>query len=123
MRRRHLIYLGFETSNLYAARTASLIILSFRALCRASGVVISTGLPRISDNRRIKDIKSIIENLSKKTINIKGNQSQYKKALNLRPLQNATFCPISALGSNFNPQNTQCIPVVKIFACLELEQN
>jgi len=40
-----------------------------------------------------------------------------------RPLQNAPFCPISALGSNFNPQNTQCIPVVKIFACLELEQN
>jgi hypothetical protein len=24
-------------------------------------------------------------------------------------------------GSNFNPQNTQCIPVVKIFAFLELE--
>jgi len=41
----------------------------------------------------------------------------------LRPLQNALFCPILALGSNFNPQNTQCIPVVKIFACLELEQN
>jgi hypothetical protein len=41
----------------------------------------------------------------------------------LRPLQNDPFCPISALGSNFNPQNTQCIPVVKIFACLELEQN
>jgi len=38
-----------------------------------------------------------------------------------RPLQNAPFCPISALGSNFNPQNTRCIPVVKIFACLELE--
>ncbi len=41
----------------------------------------------------------------------------------MRPLQNAPFCPISALSSNFNPQNTQCIPVVKIFACLELEQN
>jgi hypothetical protein len=26
-------------------------------------------------------------------------------------------------GSNLNPQNTQCIPVVKIFAFLELEQN
>jgi hypothetical protein len=26
-------------------------------------------------------------------------------------------------GSNFNPQNTICIPVVKIFAFLELEQN
>jgi hypothetical protein len=45
-----------------------------------------------------------------------------------RPLQNAPFCPISALGSNFNPQNTQCmdacpdfIGVVKIFACLERE--
>jgi hypothetical protein len=38
-------------------------------------------------------------------------------------MQNTPFCPISSLGSNFNPQNTQCIPVVKIFACLELEQN
>jgi hypothetical protein len=24
-------------------------------------------------------------------------------------------------GSNFNPQNTKCIPLVKIFAFLELE--
>jgi len=24
---------------------------------------------------------------------------------------------------SFNPRNTQCMPVVKIFACLELEQN
>ena len=52
----------------------------------------------------------------------------------VRPLQNAPFCPIPALVSNFNPQNTQCIPacpvgpvdrtgVVKIFAFLELERN
>ena len=40
-----------------------------------------------------------------------------------RPLQNAPFCPISVSGSNFNPQNTQCIPAVEIFAFLELEQN
>ncbi len=39
-----------------------------------------------------------------------------------RPLGNAPFCPISMSGSNFNPQNPQCIPVVKIFAFLELEQ-
>jgi len=39
-----------------------------------------------------------------------------------RPLQNAPFCPISDSGSNFNPRNTQCIPVVKIIAFLELEQ-
>jgi len=26
--------------------------------------------------------------------------------------QNAPFCPISASGSNFDPRNTQCIPVV-----------
>jgi hypothetical protein len=41
----------------------------------------------------------------------------------LRPLQNVPFCPISASDSNFNPQNTQCIPAVKIFVFLELEQN
>jgi len=40
----------------------------------------------------------------------------------VRPLQNGTFCPISASGSNFNPRNIQYIPVVKIFAFLELEQ-
>ncbi len=28
---------------------------------------------------------------------------------NLRPLQNAPFCPISVTCSNFNPQKTQCI--------------
>jgi len=39
-----------------------------------------------------------------------------------RPLQNGTFYPISAAGSNFNPRNIQYIPVVEIFAFLELEQ-
>ena len=42
---------------------------------------------------------------------------------NQRPLHNVPFCPISASGSNFNPRNIQYIPVVKIFAFLELEQN
>jgi len=37
-------------------------------------------------------------------------------------LKNGTFCPISASGSNFNPRNIQYIPVVEIFAFLELEQ-
>ena len=41
----------------------------------------------------------------------------------LRPLKNAYFCPISASDSNFNPRNTKCIPVVKIFVFLDLEQN
>jgi hypothetical protein len=40
----------------------------------------------------------------------------------VRPLQNAPFCSISASGSNFNPRNTKCIPVVKIIAFLELKQ-
>jgi hypothetical protein len=39
----------------------------------------------------------------------------------LRPLQNGTLCPISATGSNFNPRNIPYIPVVEIFAFLELE--
>jgi len=41
----------------------------------------------------------------------------------MRPLQNALFCPISTSGSNFNPRNIQYIPVVKIFAFLDLDQN
>jgi len=40
----------------------------------------------------------------------------------MRPLQNGTFCPISASGSNFNPRNIQYIPVGEIFSFLELEQ-
>jgi hypothetical protein len=40
----------------------------------------------------------------------------------MRPLQDIPFCPISVSGSNFNPQNIQCIPAVKIFAFLELDQ-
>jgi len=37
-------------------------------------------------------------------------------------LQNGTFCPIFASGSNFNPRNIPYIPAVEIFAFLELEQ-
>ncbi|MDP2646346.1 MAG: hypothetical protein Q8P24_15515, partial [Desulfobacterales bacterium] len=43
--------------------------------------------------------------------------------LSSRPLQNPLFRPISVSGENFNPHNTQCIPAVKIFSFLELEQN
>jgi hypothetical protein len=39
-----------------------------------------------------------------------------------RPLKNAPFWSISASGSNFNSQNTQCIPAIKIVAFLELKQ-
>ncbi len=52
-----------------------------------------------------------------------GEDRRRTSDIQRRPLQNAPFCPISASGSNFNPRNTQCIPVVKIFAFLELEQN
>jgi hypothetical protein len=51
------------------------------------------------------------------------NESPCMIISSARPLQNAPFCPISVSGLNFNPQNTKCIPVVKIFAFLELEQN
>ena len=34
----------------------------------------------------------------------------------MRSLKTAPFCPIPVSGSNFDPRNTQCIPVVKIFA-------
>jgi hypothetical protein len=38
-----------------------------------------------------------------------------------RSLKNTAFCPISVSGKNFNPQNTKCIPLVKIYVFLELE--
>jgi len=37
-------------------------------------------------------------------------------------MKNGTLCPISASGSNFNPQNILYILAVEIFAFLELEQ-
>jgi hypothetical protein len=40
-----------------------------------------------------------------------------------RPLKNALFCPISALRSDFNPQNMKYISAVKILTRLDLEQN
>jgi len=43
-------------------------------------------------------------------------------SLTVRPLHNAPFCPITASGSNFNPRNTQCIPVVEIITFLVLGQ-
>ncbi|MBU1054892.1 MAG: hypothetical protein KKC46_13855 [Proteobacteria bacterium] len=52
-----------------------------------------------------------------------ANEQTLVSGLNpLSQLQNAPFWPISALGSNFNPRNTPCIPAVKIFARLELDQ-
>jgi len=42
--------------------------------------------------------------------------------MKMRPLKKSTFCPISASDSNFNPRNILYIPVVEIFAFLELEQ-
>jgi len=47
----------------------------------------------------------------------------------LRPLKNAPLsksaliCPISALRSDFNPQNIQHIPAVKILTRLDFERN
>jgi len=40
----------------------------------------------------------------------------------LVPERKLLIFPISASGLNFNPQNTQCIPVVKICDFLELEK-
>jgi len=39
-----------------------------------------------------------------------------------RLLQNVYLGPIPMSGSDFNPQNTQCIHLVKIIAFLEREQ-
>ena len=36
--------------------------------------------------------------------------------------QKVPFCQISAAGSNFNPRNATCIPVVEVFTFLDFEQ-
>jgi hypothetical protein len=41
---------------------------------------------------------------------------------NIRLFENYLFYPISVLSEEFNPQNTRCIPPVKFFFRLELEQ-
>jgi hypothetical protein len=38
--------------------------------------------------------------------------------LTMRPLHNCHFSVMQRQASDFNPQNTQCIPAVKIFAFL-----
>jgi hypothetical protein len=48
--------------------------------------------------------------------------NRYSKSLYLVPERKLSFSPISASDSNFNPQNTQCIPVVKIFVFLDLNE-
>ncbi|MBU3946660.1 MAG: hypothetical protein KJ826_00360 [Proteobacteria bacterium] len=42
--------------------------------------------------------------------------------LQMSQFQNVPFWPISVLGENFNPRNTPCIPAVKIFTRLDLDQ-
>jgi hypothetical protein len=43
--------------------------------------------------------------------------------MHLEAVREWLFSAISASGSDFNPQNTQCIPAVKIFAFLDLAKN
>jgi hypothetical protein len=76
----------------------------------------SSVLFRKSDSNQNKRIDNKLDKSCQKVQKlVLGNQqSQF---------QNVPFCPISASGSNFNPRNTQCIPLVKIFAFLDLEQN
>ena len=54
--------------------------------------------------------------------NILALDTKREPLIIMSQFQNAPFWPISALGSNFNPRNTQCIPTVEIFARLELDQ-
>ena len=46
-----------------------------------------------------------------------------QKNRSLVPDRKLLFFPISASGSNYNPRNTHCIPVVIIFAFLDLGKN
>jgi len=70
----------------------------------------------------IRDIPSQGKNiLAKILVSIGSGTGALKPPA--RPLKNAPFWPISASDSNFNPRNIQYIPVVEIFAFLDLDQN
>jgi hypothetical protein len=56
-------------------------------------------------------------------INLLHYGDEISELTNMRPLKNTPFCSISASGSTFNPRNIEYIPVVEIFAFLDLEQN
>jgi hypothetical protein len=47
-----------------------------------------------------------------------GKRSKPSQSL----FENHLFCPTSLLADKFNPQNTGCIPPVKLVSRLELEQ-
>ena len=54
-----------------------------------------------------------IKDLTKAELLDTPAQLIYSKQLK-RPLHNIPLCPFSMSGSNFNPNNTQCIQSVKI---------
>jgi len=54
--------------------------------------------------------------------NIPPNQSVFETFEKPSLSRSVLICPISASDSNFNPQNTQCIPEVKILIFLDLDK-
>jgi len=49
-------------------------------------------------------------------------EKYFKKSKDSASTPYSPIFPISVLGSNFNPQNTTCIPAVKIVVRLEFEK-
>ena len=89
------------------------------------------------ERRALKGLKNMWFNKNTITLNLagdfyRGRCSQKKCCIYpaallpypwWRPLKRTPFCPIPVSDSNFNPRNTKCMSVVKIFAFLGLEQN
>jgi len=87
-----------------------------------------TAEPQRAEPQRAEPQRSELQNLRGQRSRASEVRGQNRRALEIRehkerPLKNTPFCPISASDSNFNPQNTRCISVVKIFVFLVLEQN
>jgi hypothetical protein len=99
-----------------------------RVFVQINGKSIKNEKETVKEKNRVEDKETDNGRLLKKTGRC-GSEIYKQKVIKgteeaePRPLKNTPFCPISASDSNFNPRNTKCIPLVKIFVFLDLGQN
>jgi len=69
-----------------------------------------------------KKVAEIVESEKLVDIALEHLTHSRKAVVYIVPERKWSFPPISTLNKNFNPRNTLCMPVVKIFICLELDE-
>jgi len=105
------------------------VILTIKSLLHEKKFTIKGAVQHLKTNSPVKKRPSSTDTLKEIRLELESLRSMLgnwknKEPILKRPLsKSALICPISASGSNFNPRNTPYIPVDKIIAFLDLEQN